>query len=353
MQVRLFEEGDEERVGALLEECFGDLYTREFLRWKYRDNPWGFLPPALMEDEGEIVGHLGLVSLPFRVSGRSVLGLLAADAAVSPRMRKTSLSDGGALREMWNLVSEMGARRADLGVSIPVAGFYAVGRRYFGAKHLCTIPELKGVVSHYPAYRGRGAPKPVARALSALTSGRRRARFRRGGAQGEVARIEAKDLGEGFDSFWSACAATRKVSIVKDSAYLTWRYLNHPLFDVDLLGCSAGGTYQGFMALRFSRIDEWRFADILDFECRDGRVETAAALFDAFLQRARAVGTDFVRIWCTAAHPLRPFIDGLGLQPEGKGVRTLIYPVSSEAIDREALTDGENWLFAMGDSEGR
>ncbi len=350
MPVRLFQDEDETELLGLLQECFGASYVPELWRWKYRAAPGGFLPPALAEEGGRILGHFGLVLLPVDVQGESLLGALPADVAVAPRAREHSLDQGGALREMRALAYEQAAGTVDFAFAIPIPRFYAVARRLFREQPLRAVPELCGTLTLLPALLQRRVP--AARLCAWLGRPLRWHRYRPPRPRGEVSSLSEQDLGEEFDLFWRRCAGGRAVSLRKDSAWLRWRYLQHPLHENRVLVCRQQGELAGFLAFCLHRDGAIRHADILDFECCPETSGAAAALFRAFLRAARHGGADAVRTWCDEQHPLRPFLDGLGLRPEGT-IRTLYSPLPRGRAHDETLSRGENWLFAMGDSDGR
>ena len=94
-------------------------------------------------------------------------------------------------------------------------------------------------------------------------------------------------------------------------------------------------------------------ADILDFECIDGDSGSAGALFSGFLRYTRTAGSDIVRTWCCANHPLRQFLEKAGLQESDVSVKTLFIPGSKNDSADDLLANGDNWCFTMGDSDGR
>jgi len=349
--IRLYREEDQAPLLRLLRDSFGADYTQELWEWKYRRSPAGALPPAVMESDGDIVGHFGLVALPFDVRGEPRLAVLPSDVAVSPALRESSLGQGGAMREMRALAIDTAAGVADFGFAIPIPKFYSVARRLFREPPLRAVAELERVVSLRPALRRRRLPAPlaalIAKALDPL------ALPRLGSTPGGVRELAREDLDRLADPFAAAQARQRPVTLRKDAAYMGWRYLDHPAGDCRILGLEASGALAGYLAYRLRDFDGLRFCHVLDFECAPEEIEFAGRLLAALGRRCRRAGVSVLELWCSPEHPLRPTLDRAGFREREKAVRTLFLPLPKLGDDLALVGDGDRWLIAMGDSDGR
>jgi len=89
MNIRHFSPDDVDAFLTLYEAAFGsDWLTEAYVRWKYTSlTELADWPIVVAEEEGELVGAIGLLALRLRVEDVSVLGIQPVDVMVHPEHR--------------------------------------------------------------------------------------------------------------------------------------------------------------------------------------------------------------------------------------------------------------------------
>jgi GNAT superfamily N-acetyltransferase len=99
IEVRSYEDRDEERVLELLQAAFGrwprgidGVGVREFFRWKHMDGPHGRSMLLVAESAGALVGFHGYLPWRLTAGGRPLVAMRGVDLAVDPFHRRRGAS---------------------------------------------------------------------------------------------------------------------------------------------------------------------------------------------------------------------------------------------------------------------
>jgi GNAT superfamily N-acetyltransferase len=113
IRCRLYEEGDEPQIAALLEKAFGRAYSFSRWHWAYKQNPIGRIDAVLAFSGSRLVGHSAAVPLSFQLGERLIEAVRIQDAAVHPDFQGRGIFTA--------MVHELTARAQSCGVTIAVA----------------------------------------------------------------------------------------------------------------------------------------------------------------------------------------------------------------------------------------
>ncbi|HKW47094.1 MAG TPA: hypothetical protein VJN70_06600 [Gemmatimonadaceae bacterium] len=109
------------------------------------------------------------------------------------------------------------------------------------------------------------------------------------------------DVGESWDACWKEAIAPRFAGAVRDSAFIRWRYLNHPTFQyhVSVARHCPSGTVHGVLVSRLETVrgrteKVLRICDLLT-----DRTAPADCLLQHLIQTARQNGVAFADFYCT------------------------------------------------------
>ena len=206
--IRPYRHQDEDQVLALWKEAFNGDPSIPLWRWKYADGPFGSRIMVCVDDsEDRVVVMYGGVPYRTHWSGRTVEILQLMDVMSHPAYRKTGLfvKTGTALCDLF-------AKNED---SVLVYGFpgkfhYDIGERYL------RYQELVGGVMYF----------------SERTETLKRSQRVFGIRVGEVSSVNGE-----FDRLWERCRPHYPMALIRDAAFLKWRFIDHPLRDYTIFAC--------------------------------------------------------------------------------------------------------------------
>jgi hypothetical protein len=188
---------------------------------------------------------------------------------------------------------------------------------------------------------------PLARlaGLGAVWNGLWEARLPPADARVQVRPV--REAGPEFDALWQACAAQARASLVRDSAWVQWRYLSAPALDYVVLLAEREGTPAGYLAYRIESAAGRRVGYIADVAALPDGAALAALLRRA-LADMRAGGAETAAglfVPGTAAHQaLRRagFVFSWGAYTVG------LVPLAGD-LPMDVLRDPRAWALAGGD----
>jgi len=266
-----------------------ELAESDYFDWLFQDNPAGrpVLPVARETSGGQIAGFLWYIPVRLRYSGTSTLAFLGANALVHPdhRGRKIYVT----LQAM--AVKECIRRGATLlyafGGPASVKGAKSVGFEAINMPLLVKPFEIK------PLAQARGFG-PVQQA--ALSLGWRLAEatvWRPRAAEGRNVTLQRETgFDESFDRFWRRVADKYPIAILRDRAFLTWRFCSVPFRQYEILAARDGTELIGYVLLRCAEIQGVQAGLIMDLlvEPTARGEEAGLSLLTAATRRFRQAG---------------------------------------------------------------
>ncbi len=272
--------------------------------WQFRAGPVpGSLGFLVAEDGDRAVGCIGMISLPCHRYGEPFPGAAMTTFIVDPAQRGSALGLA-MMREAYGSLGLVGS----IGINPRVARLYKMLGQHILVmpRYLCLAnPEAMAALLRHSA-NADGLTMDRYAACSTLAIPPDRPGF-------TAAPFSPDDL-EAWDRAWSDRFAPRLQGVVRDAAYLRWRYFEHPVFCYEpLLVRDRRNAIQGMAVLRRIPLPgEVSALRVLDF---------LAANEDAGQALARAVAcrtpesAAFVEYACLGRN-WRP-LEAMGLSPRG------------------------------------
>jgi GNAT superfamily N-acetyltransferase len=325
--VRYFRDGEEEAVLRLLQESFPvwpavpiSVPPIDHLRWKMRlaeSDEWRH---RVAEAGGRLVGAVLGWARPALLRGRPVLCGTGSDACVHPDYRGRGV--------MAALDAFTYPQRRRLAVNI-VGG--------------TSDPAMARLRKHKPDPR--------------LPVGNQRRRYHLAldrelpPPPAAVAVRDVPSFDERTDAFWEQAARPFDLIMVRDRAYLSWRYADRRAGDFTMTIAEEGEHLLGYI-VTCGDLSEGR-AVIADLLALPGRLDAASALLHAALSSLQRSGFQRAVASFPERHPYRPLLDRAGFVLKRNKEVTHYRPTGAVPADELAfLQDPDAALhFTRGDRD--
>ncbi len=216
----------------------------DFWPWLYFGNPAGTGTAVVALAGGRVVGKLGRVPVRVTAGGERLTA---------------ELREGFTLLPEWRTWANFRALGAAAGLAKPeqTAAFaFGFATPYISKLHasmgwpvLGRVPIFAGVLNGTRMLAARGFAGPAAVAAG----GAARAVFglkRRHRAAAGVDLVEIASFGEEYDALWRSIEPNDGVAVVKDAAYLNWRYVQCPAASYHRVAAWCGGELAGYIVWR-------------------------------------------------------------------------------------------------------
>jgi hypothetical protein len=280
-------------------------WTLDFVTWKYFGNPAGRIYGRCAELAGQPAGFYGNIPLRVTLGGQVMPGAQAVDAMIDPHARRQGIFVRLA-QETFAEMDQAGVRLVYVFPS-PAAQAAFVGR--LGWTPAGAVPRYVQILSSPGARRqSRAAVLWACYRAAALRDRLLRARpgarsYDETSLQMTETRACDQAFDARFDDLW-ATAAPKAVAVMRDAAYLTWRYAQQPLGLYTAVTVERRGVLAGFMVLSSRDVAEHGALAIAEWLVMPGDAAAAQALLAAGRRRALALGCSQLQCWMLPQHDL-------------------------------------------------
>lgn len=339
-KIRTATRADREHVIKLMGQIYpGDMRAR--YDWLYDNNPHGQAVTwlAVERTTGEPVGCTSIFPRRVMVNGLERIGGIGGDCIIEPRVRRQGLATALHAASF----TEMRERGVDFMYGPPTpnnfgalvkAGSHPVTNYKRSVRPLTSRGAYRAAFSRVPT---KGEAQLAHIPIMVFD------RLTKSDASGFTVE-EVRDFGIEFDAMFERAGAGHKVVCVRNSEYLTWRYVDVPGRRQIPLAIRQNEELVGFLAME--RAGE--SAAIADLFCAPD-----AKLMDAILQLAieysSAVGCSVLEFSTTQESSLARRLLRHGFI--GREERGFQVAVSNDDPQIEALTNAHSWHFTEADQD--
>ena len=197
--IRPYQPEDEGRVLSLWKTAFHKEMPESLWCWKYRDNPFGCRMMLCVNDAGDPVVMFG--GIPFQAGwkGKRVEITHLMDIMSHPDYRKTGLF----VQTVDAFIDTFcGPDKSVLLYGFPGKYHFEIGQKYMLYRKLTADVAYLSVA---PAHLIPSITQPPGYLEP------------------------AGDIDESFDRLWEICRGAYPLAVIRNAAFLRWRYGNHPL----------------------------------------------------------------------------------------------------------------------------
>jgi hypothetical protein len=330
--IRPYRPGDEHAILRLFNRVFAEddpgfsPRTLEQWRWEFTDNPAGLQITLALDDHGEVMAQYTTLPYFAWLKGERVLAHQGVDSIVHPDHRRGLKKEGVFLATARAFFEEWGRpERVAFGFGFPNKKVYRLGLRMLEYLPVETpVPTLYRNLFQRPDDDEVGKPTD------------------RSGV------VELASLDDRVDRLWRACAGDLQLALVRDRAYLQWRYVQCPLARHRLFALpDERGELRGLMVTRA----QWQNAPILavmDWLVPARDPGTLAVLLRHAVVVARAEGQQRVETWLPASSPHRAVILARGFGEEPCYANLCVKPYRRD-LDLDWMR--RHWYYTIGDSD--
>ncbi|MEW6052154.1 MAG: GNAT family N-acetyltransferase [Candidatus Zixiibacteriota bacterium] len=323
-------------------------------RWRSENNPVrlpeipGFL---IAELDGQIVGVHGLVPMRVKLGDRTVVASCSCDLAVDPSARSAGMKI-----KLKALSKELSALHISTSANEPANKItLALGGKEIahGRKKLLKPLKLSGLLTRSLRAKAGSVGAAIGTILGVradwpMALGRLLTRYPQspGAEVHSITRFDKR-----FDQFWSVVSKQHHIMVVRDSAYLNWRYAEYPFGGISSFGLYRGESLLGFAVMHRS-IDEDKlpFVALLELYVLPDEPEAYEQLLGFVVKQSVNGGAHYIATRCST--PKEEAI----LNRRGFRVRMMPFSPATYKNNTELpaafFADDRNWYLTLGDGDG-
>ncbi|SFK17711.1 Acetyltransferase (GNAT) domain-containing protein [Halobacillus dabanensis] len=334
MTVRPYKPGDEVQIQLLFKKTFGNDRPLKTWTWKFKENPKQDSPFILVyEDNNKILGHISLWITEAYINGNVTKIGLRADTMVDPQAR------GKGIYKKLNdtLLEKAKLEGIDYLYGFPAPKAKELFQKYTGAHHMTDMPRWLSVRHPMALLSSKFSPLRILKPLDKMYANFKKVKVK----DHPYVFREVTECDHNFDELASETKFNSKAMVVRDAAYLNWRYHNHPEKTYRMFGLYDGDKLKGYVV---TNKVEGSFTNgfIVDWLTSDA--ELWPILLDYAMQDLYEA--DIIQTWClTHSGPVH------SLKKAGFIHKDSPMPLVGKEINSEwvELKDPQKWFITPGD----
>jgi hypothetical protein len=236
--------GDEPRLTELFQRAFGRPVDEAHWRWKLEQLPSPVPNDWLALDGQRAIFHSGGIPLRYQLPDGEGLGMVSVDTMTDPDYRRRGL--------LTQVAGRMYATWREAGVRLVIGLINDQWRSRAPALGWQPLFPLRWVIRPLrpTALLSRRLGRPVPARLGALDAAWNWAWDRRLASRPSVKLRHVDAAGPWLDGLWWRCAPGAGASIVRDSGWVNWRYLQSPTLKYRVVVAQRAGQPVGYAAYR-------------------------------------------------------------------------------------------------------
>ncbi|HEY3382301.1 MAG TPA: GNAT family N-acetyltransferase [Vicinamibacterales bacterium] len=286
-----FRPDDRRAVDTLYRRIFGyDAANASQLRWRwqYEQNPNN--PPDgaqiwLAREGPTVIGQYATMPVRLTVVGSEITGSWGMDVMVAPERQRQGI--GEVLFRTWD--RQVGASLG-LGLSVSSQGLF----RKLKWPDIEPVPCLAKPLTRR-AFRRASWPMPLNRLVSALTFPYVRFVSRTKPLHAQIEPIRHFD--DRFTELWGRVARSFDLAVVRDAAYLNWKFIEPPHVRYSVVALKRDETVGGYAVYRHVQEARSRVTILVDFLVDPSDVLGLETLLRWVDREARAADSDKIRVF--------------------------------------------------------
>ena len=330
-------------VASLLHRVFGVSQEVEVLRWKFGGCAGRLVGSTVLTNDRRIVGFLGQIPVRVCAAGREILAAQGADMGILEEYRRLDtflmLIRASILNlEKAGVTLTYGTANADATHTLAAL----LGQQTVAAVPLLVRPLDATIPALILSAFARTAAFVTRCGEASVQAGLRLTRLTR--------------FDDRFDRFWQRTRNDYPIMLVRDAAYLNWRYVDTAggRYERIAIEQAASGEIEGYAVLGLTQREDrlrGRFCELVT--ARFGARHAADALIAASVKWLRAQHADIADVWMFPHAHLRFALRQHGFIPRrpGPGGFQASALANGAAAGLQGVDRADNWFLSLGDSD--
>lgn len=316
MKVREWHPDDIEQCTQLFNHTFGVNQTFEQSKWKFLRSPHRGQIPAfsiVAEEDSKIIGMY--MSLPYelQLKGKVIQAIQVVDNCVDPLYRKK-----GVQLKMNILWKQLHRGVIDFAFGFPNTVAYLVGTASLGYQELFEMELL----STTPTDNG-----PSTFSFSKL-----------------------KQFDKKVEEFWRTHSDPTRISVLRSTSYLTWRYTENPFSEFDSLKITEGTSVVGYAILR--RFKDGAQDSAYLYELFWDQTVSYESVLTELLSYTCKSGISKLMLWEQPTSERFAAATRVGFKIMSGHTRTVVrVPFREPWLSEKDLSQSPKWYCTVGDSD--
>ena len=338
--IRPYRAGDERALTALFGRVFGRAIGEDHYRWKLRQPPTPVENVWLAVDGDAPIFHYAGIPTRFRLPGREVVAMVSVDTMTAPEYQRRGLLStvGRMVYDTWRAAGVafvIGLPNERWGSRAGALGWEPL----FDLQWLARPLRPEAILARRLGIPALARLTPAGVAWNALWRLRRDPAVR-------VRVVER--AGPEFDQLWERYGADAAASVVRDSAWVNWRYLDAPAFDYRVLLAERAGQPVGYAAYRVEVHAAGAAGFVAELFAPQADAPARRTLIAETLAALRQAGADNAVTWAVPGSPLERDLRSAGFLYSRGAFGIQIVPLDPE-LPLGVLRDPQSWNMAGGD----
>ncbi len=351
--MRPYKDGDEEGILELWKAVYPNRgYDREkWLRWwcwMYKANPAGEGRIWLAEHDGKIVGQYAVIPVKLKIGNEIILGLQSVDTMTHPDYRR---------QKMFETLTKKVYDEAEREGIFIVYGFpnqfsYPGFVKKLNWFDIATMQIMFKSLNWGSAVKLKVKNKFLQRVLAIGANLVFNKVLFRTQKPSEIEGLTIKQVtsfDERFDEFWAKVCSQSQIMVVRNKDYLNWRYSN-PDANYSIFVAEKAREICGYLVLEHKVQSSVKVSHIFDLIAQSE--EIMHHLLSEAVENCQQNKVDLILYPLVANKTYHRVLKKNGFISLSfiKGGRFCAYS-SSPTIPKEFLSNPENWLVQLGDSD--
>ncbi|MBI3732991.1 MAG: GNAT family N-acetyltransferase [Chloroflexi bacterium] len=309
--VRGYQPGDERAIIALFERVYGRVISEAHWRWKLKTLPSPVENVWLAFHDDQLIFHYAGIPTVYQALDDERSVMVGVDTMTAPEFQRRGLLTqvGRQVYDRWRAAGVafvLGLPNERWGSRAGALGWVEL----FTLQWLVHPLRLEAVVGRVARER-LSAPAWFVRLSKRMNA--QRAHPRSSGAYAPVSRLwnaywdrsvssDARDAGvqvravtragPEFDQLWQVCRSEAALSVVRDSAWVNWRYLSAPSLPYHVLLAERAEQAVGYLAYRVQDEGGRKVGAIAELFTKQADAGARGALLRHALEQFQAAGVE-------------------------------------------------------------
>jgi hypothetical protein len=329
------------QLSELCLEVNGYQLAPEYWRWCYLDNPVGENRTVIASRNNRVVGKFGSIHMRLSNGKEQMLGLLLEGLSIIPAERSWSCFSG-----LLSLSRDTSSAKNDAAFGFAIANSTsATLSPHTGGTNIGSIPLYSGFINVERVLASRRLPRSLA------ISGRLAQPFVGLKLPKQDSGIEIRSIDvfdDEFNQLWANIEGRRKLTLVKDAAFLNWRYVDCPGREYSRIAAYRHNRLHGYAVFRAtpSRRDGF----LLELQAMDDDPQTMTTLLAHSVQVMNDKGVGLFSASFNKDSPQTALLKKTGFVSWGTRLWNMELAVVPKAGGKSGPElQHENWSYSLGD----